>query len=111
ADIPSFPTRRSSDLGFLSCVSCYTVERIARSRYNVDELVQVLKRMRTYAQGSTPLRPQVRPGVRDPSPAQQQQLAKFAQYLSTTHLSKVAKWENPLKTHSRLKDKETRVII
>ncbi|TMB71505.1 MAG: hypothetical protein E6J54_12010 [Deltaproteobacteria bacterium] len=107
----SMPGTDEQKQGFLSCVSCHTVERIARSRYNADELVQVLKRMRTYAQGSTPLRPQVRPGVRDPSPAQQQQMAKFAQYLSTINLSKVAKWEYPLKTLSRPKGKATRVII
>jgi len=107
----SMPGTDEQKQGFLSCVSCHTVERIARSRYNADELVQVLKRMRTYAQGSTPLRPQVRPGVRDPSPAQQQQMAKFAQYLSTINLSKVAKWEYPLKTLPRPKGKATRVII
>jgi virginiamycin B lyase len=97
--------------GFLSCVSCHTVERIARSRYNADEFVHVLKRMRTYAQGSTPTRPQVRLGVRDPSPAQQQQMTKFAQYLSTINLSKVSKWEYPLKMFPRPKGKATRVII
>ena len=107
----SMPGTDEQKQGFLSCVSCHTVERIARSRYNADELVQVLKRMRTYAQGSTPLRPQVRPGVRDPSPAQQQQMTKFAQYLSTINLSKVAKWEYPLKTLPRPKGKATRVII
>ena len=107
----SMPGTDEQKQGFLSCVSCHTVERIARSRYNADELVQVLKRMRTYAQGSTPLRPQVRPGVRDPSPAQQQQMTKFAQYLSTINLSKVAKWEYPLKTLPWPKGKATRVII
>ena len=107
----SMPGTDEQKQGLLSCVSCHTVERIARSRYNADELVQVLKRMRTYAQGSTPLRPQVRPGVRDPSPAQQQQMTKFAQYLSTINLSKVAKWEYPLKTLPRPKGKATRVII
>src|SRR5947208_15256584 len=67
--------------------------------------------MRTYAQGSTPLRPQVRPGVRDPSSAQQQQMTKFAQYLSTINLSKVSKWEYPLKTLPRPKGMATQVII
>jgi virginiamycin B lyase len=64
-----------------------------------------------YAQGSTPIRPQVRPGVRDPSPAQLQQMTKFAQYVSTINLSKVTKWEYPLKTFPRPKGKATRVII
>ena len=107
----SMPGTDEQKQGFLSCVSCHTVERIARSRYNADELLQVMKRMRTYAQGSTPLRPQVRPGVRDPSPAQLQQMTKFAQYMSTINLSKLSKWEYPLKTFPRPKGKATRVII
>ena len=107
----SMPGTDEQKQGFLSCVSCHTVERIARSRYTADEFVHVLKQMRTYAQGSTPTRPQVRPGTRDPSPAQQQQMAKFAQYVSTINLSKVSKWEYPLKTLPRPKGKATRVII
>src|SRR5262249_4871063 len=66
----SMPGTDEQKQGFLSCVSCHTVERIVRSRYNADELLQVMKRMRTYAPASTPLRPQGRPRVRDPSPAQ-----------------------------------------
>jgi virginiamycin B lyase len=107
----SMPGTDEQKQGFLSCVSCHTVERIARSRYTADEFVHVLKRMRTYAQGSTPIRPQVRPGVRDPSPGQLQQMTKFAQYVSTINLSKVSKWEYPLKTFPRPKGKATRVII
>jgi streptogramin lyase len=107
----SMPGTDEQKQGFLSCVSCHTVERIARSRYTADEFVHVLKRMRTYAQGSTPIRPQVRPGVRDPSPGQLQQMTKFAQYVSTINLSKVSKWEYPLKTFPRPKGKSTRVII
>jgi virginiamycin B lyase len=107
----SMPGTDEQKQGFLSCVSCHTVERIARSHYTADEFVHVLKRMRTYAQGSTPTRPQVRPGVRDPSPGQLQQMTKFAQYVSTINLSKVSKWEYPLKTFPRPKGKSTRVII
>ena len=107
----SMPGTDEQKQGFLSCVSCHTVERIARSQYNTDELVQVMKRMRTYAQGSTPTHPQVRPGVREPSPGQLQQMTKFAQYVSTINLSKAAKWDYPLKTFPRPKGKATRVII
>jgi streptogramin lyase len=107
----SMPGTDEQKQGFLSCVSCHTVERIARSHYTADEFVHVLKRMRTYAQGSTPTRPQVRPGMRDPSPNQLQQMTKFAQYVSTINLSKVSKWEYPLKTYPRPKGKSTRVII
>jgi virginiamycin B lyase len=48
----SMPGTDEQKQNFLSCVSCHTMERIARSKYNAEEFVQVLKRMRTYAQGS-----------------------------------------------------------
>ena len=80
----SMPGTDEQKQGFLSCVGCHTVERIARSRYGAEEFVPLLKRMRNYAQGSSPLRPQVRPGAREPSPNQLQQMTKFAQYLSTS---------------------------
>jgi len=107
----SMPGTDEQKQGFLGCVGCHTVERIARSRYSAEEFVPLLKRMRNYAQGSTPLRPQVRPGAREPSQNQLQQMTKFAQYLSTINLSKVAKWEYPLKTLPRPKGNGTQVII
>ncbi|HEX9443446.1 MAG TPA: carboxypeptidase regulatory-like domain-containing protein, partial [Candidatus Binatia bacterium] len=107
----SMPGTDEQKQGFLSCVSCHTVERIARSHYNAEELVAVMKRMRTYAQGSTPLRPQVRPGTRDPSPAQLAQMKKFADYVSTVNLGKSDKWNYALKTLPRPKGKATRVIV
>jgi virginiamycin B lyase len=107
----SMPGSDEQKQGFLSCVSCHTVERIARSRYNAEEFVPLLKRMRNYAQGSMPLHPQVRPGMREPSPNQLAQMTKFAQYLSTINLSKVEKWQYPLQTLPRPKGKSTRVII
>ena len=90
--LASMPGPDEQKQDFLSCVSCHTLEPIVRSRYNATDFVQVIKRMRIYAQGSTRLRPQVRPGTREPSPAQQQQMAKLAQYVSTINLSAVSKW-------------------
>ena len=107
----SMPGTEGQKQGFLGCVGCHTLERIARSRYNAEEFVQVLKRMRNYAQGSTPQRPQVRPGGREPNENQLQQMTKFAQYMSTVNLSKVSKWEYSLKTLPRPKGNATRVII
>ena len=107
----SMPGTDEQKQNFLGCIGCHTVERIARSKYNAEEFVSVLKRMRNYAQGSTPQRPQVRPGGREPSPAQLQQMTKFAQYVSAINLSKVSKWEYPLKSFPRPKGKATRVII
>jgi streptogramin lyase len=107
----SMPGTDEQKQNFLGCIGCHTVERIARSKYNAEEFVSVLKRMRNYAQGSTPLRPQVRPGGREPNANQLQQMTKFAQYVSTINLSKVDKWEYPLKTFPRPKGNATKVII
>ncbi len=107
----SMPGTQEQKQGLLGCVSCHTVERIARSRYTAEEFVVVLKRMRNYAQGSMPTRPQVRPGGRETSPAQLKQMAKLAEYLSTINLSKVSRWEYSLKTFPRPKGKATQVII
>jgi streptogramin lyase len=107
----SMPGTDEQKQGFLSCTSCHTVERIARSKYNAEQMVDVIKRMRTYAQGSTPLRPQVRPGVREPSTSQLAQIKKFAEYISTINLSKGDKWTYALKTLPRPKGAATKVII
>lgn len=104
--------------GFLNCVGCHTLERIVRSRYNAGEFAQVIQRMSTYSQGSTPLRPQKRPvagngggDMEAPRAGANDRLAKQAQYASTINLSSVSKWEYPLKTLPRPKGKATRVII
>ena len=107
----SMPGTQEQKQGLLGCVSCHTVERIARSRYTAEEFVVVLTRMRNYAQGSMPTRPQVRPGGRETSPAQLKQMAKLGEYLSTINLSKVSRWEYALKTFPRPKGKATQVII
>ncbi len=46
---------------FLNCDTCHTFERIVRSQHDAAEFAQVMRRMTTYAQGSTPSRPQLRP--------------------------------------------------
>jgi streptogramin lyase len=107
----SMPGTEEQKQNFLGCIGCHTVERIARSKYNADDFVHVLKRMRNYAQGSVPGRAQVRPGGREPNENVLKQMQSFAQYVSTINLSKVAKWEYPLKTYPRPKGKATKVII
>jgi virginiamycin B lyase len=107
----SMPGTDEQKQGFLSCTSCHTVERIVRSHYNTEQMVEVIKRMRTYAQGSTPMRPQVRPGVREPSASQLAQIKKFAEYVSTINLSKTDKWAYALKTLPRPKGAATKAII
>src|SRR4029079_9954621 len=44
----------------LGCVGCHTIERIARSTYDTEGFLTTVQRMGTYANQSTPLRPQQR---------------------------------------------------
>ena len=44
----SMPGSDEQKQGFLGCVSCHSLERIARSRYGAKEFVQMLKRMRNH---------------------------------------------------------------
>ena len=107
---------------FLNCTSCHTMERIVRSQHDAGEFVQVLRRMTTYAQGSMPTHPQVRPsglagngdgegpmGGGPPPPSAVVQ--KRAEYMASVNLSGSSQWEYPLKTDPRPKGKATRVII
>src|SRR3990172_7386597 len=48
----SMPGTEAQKQQFLGCVSCHTLERIVRSRYNAQEFAQVVRRMGGYTQGS-----------------------------------------------------------
>jgi len=102
---------------FLGCFGCHTLERIVRSQHDAAEFVQVFRRMTTYAQGSTPTRPQLRLGAAraggdmDVSPRTQDQLIKQAEYAATINLSASSKFPYELKTVPRPKGKATKVII
>jgi virginiamycin B lyase len=106
-------TPKQKDL-LLGCVSCHTVERIVRSTHDVDEFVQVQKRMGTYANQSVPTRPQKRMAERlmeergDTRNKVQQERAEF---LSSINLSEHTTWSYPLKTMPRPSGRETQVII
>jgi len=112
----------------LNCTQCHTLEPIVRSRYTAREFPQLLERMARYAQGSTRLRPQLRPnthGGGGPSvimgdsaagregerPVQQSRTAMTAEFLSTINLSSTSRWQYPLKTIPRPTGKATRVIV
>jgi virginiamycin B lyase len=109
--LASMPGTDEQKQPLLGCISCHTLERIVRSRYKADEFLQVIRRMDTYGQGSMPQRPQVRAAARERSQAQQQAMAKLAQYVSTINLSSISRWEYSLKTLPRPNGKATRVII
>ena len=120
----SMPGTDEQKQALLGCTQCHTLEPIVRSRYTATEFPKILDRMNRYAQGSTRLRPQLRPnthgrgvtgdgmaGREGENPARQAQMAKTAEFVSTINLSSSSRWQYPLKTLPRPKGKATQVII
>jgi len=112
ASVPGTQQQKST---LLSCVGCHTVERIVRSKYDIASFTQaILPRMASYANQSTPLRPQLRLGARDTALVGEDQARiqrAQAEWLSTINLSTASAWQFPLKTLPRPRGKATRVII
>jgi virginiamycin B lyase len=110
----SMPGTTQQKRPLLGCVGCHTLERIVRSKYDTDGLVQTLQRMGTYANQSTTLHPQKRLTTRDTDVIGEErnkvQRAQ-AQYFSTINLNGHSGWDYELKTFPRPKGKATRVII
>jgi hypothetical protein len=102
ASVPGTQQQKST---LLSCVGCHTVERIVRSKYDTTGFMQaILPRMASYANQSTPLRPQLRLGARDTALVGEDQARvqrAQAEWLSTINLSTTSAWQFPLKTSSR----------
>lgn len=111
----SFPGTEQEKASIRRCTHCHTLERVARSRHDVDKLTSVIQRMSTYPQLSFPLMIQklVAPrigGGEDPLERQQAGWRRQAQYLSTINLSESEQWAYSFKTLSRPKGRATKVI-
>ena len=105
---------------FADCITCHTVERIVRSRYTASEFDHVvLPRMGTWwgnprhyvARSPAEPRPAVDAAAGTEGGATEGGRAGWGEFLSSINLSKVSRWEFPLKTLPRPKGKGTRVII
>jgi streptogramin lyase len=104
----SMPGTAEQKRPLIECMSCHTLERVARSRFTADQIVDVLRRMENYANNSTTQHPQLRVAKRAPS----EKLAReLADYLATVNLSGRATWSYPLKTLPRPRGRATHVII
>ena len=57
----SMPGDDAQKRALLGCVTCHSLERIVRSKYDADGFLQTIARMGTYANQSTPLLPQRAP--------------------------------------------------
>ena len=121
----SWPGDERAKNSLLNCTQCHTLERVARSKHTATEWEAVIQRMSRYAQGSTPSRPQLRPGSSTGDALLQQSdtgregdapvaadlLKQTARYLASINLSEGPTWSYPLKTLPRPKGRATRVVI
>ncbi len=114
--LASFPGTDPEKASIRACAHCHTLERVARSRYDVDTLTTVIERMSTYPQLSFPMKIQklvaarLGGGGEDPLEQRRAGWRRQAQYLSTVNLSNGDHWSFALKTHPRPKGRATKVI-
>jgi virginiamycin B lyase len=109
----SFPGTGEQKRALIECMSCHTLERIARSKFNADEFMPVLKRMSNYANNTIQARPQRR-AVEIEFP--EDRARKVAEYLASINLSQNATgsngtWPYELQTLPRPSGPATRVVI
>jgi imidazolonepropionase-like amidohydrolase/streptogramin lyase len=113
--LASFPGTDVQKGAIRGCTHCHTLERIARTRYDVDRMMAVIERMSTYPQLSFPLKIQKLPAPRigggQESPEQRRAAwRRQAEYLTTINLSAGSEWSYPLKTLPRPTGRATEVI-
>lgn len=121
----SWPENTAIKNGLLNCTQCHSLQPIVQSTFTKDQWIPIINRMARYAQGSTPTRPQLRPGSgagnallqqslvgrEGEPPVQSELVAATAEYLASVNLSAGPTWRYPLKTLPRPTGKATRVII
>jgi virginiamycin B lyase len=94
------------------CMSCHTLERIARSSHTAEEWVAIIPRMLRYAQNTMPIAPQMRTGESTGLLVQQpERLQRLAEYLASVNLSASETFPYELKTLKRVSGKGTRAIV
>jgi virginiamycin B lyase len=94
------------------CMSCHTLERIARSTHTAEEWAQVIPRMLRYAQNTIPLAPQLRTGESTGLLVQQpERLQRLAEYLATVNLSTSDTFPYEFKTLERVSGNAGRAIV
>src|SRR5215813_5277596 len=111
----SFPGTEQEKSSIRACTHCHTLERVAKSRYDVDKLTSVIERMSTYPQLSFPFMIQKLVAARigggeEPLEQRQEGWKRQARYLTTLNLSSSPEWNYHMKTLARPKGKATKVI-
>ena len=108
--LASFPGTDQQKLPLLGCTGCHTLERIARSTHDENEWMTTIKRMATYAQESSPLKPQkTEDSFLGRTPPEV--LQRLAAYLATLNLSQGPQWKYPLKVMPRVSGPGTHVVV
>jgi virginiamycin B lyase len=94
------------------CMSCHTLERIARSTHPSEEWMAIIPRMLRYAQNTIPVAPQLRTGESTGLLVQQpDRLKRLADYLATVNLSDSEGFAYPLQTLKRISGRGTRAVV
>jgi streptogramin lyase len=107
--ILSVPGEDAQKRALTGCTNCHTVERILTSKYNAEEMLDVIKRMAQYSNNSFHGKPQLRAEVRDINrfvPNAEKVAAYFASINRSGGEQKFA-----FKTLPRVKGPGTRVIM
>jgi streptogramin lyase len=109
----------------LGCTQCHTLDPIVNSRFTAEEWPRIFNRMSRYGQGSTRLRPQLRPntqqganitgdemlGREGENPVRASAAKRVAEFAASINLSESSRWSYDLKTLPRPKGKAAKVII
>lgn len=108
--LASFPGTDAQKSAVLACTGCHTLQRIARSTHDETEWVATIKRMASYAQESSPLKPQkTEDSFLGRTPPEV--LQRLAAYLATVNLSTGTEWKYPLKVMPRITGDGTHVVV
>ena len=106
----SMPGTDAQKKFLLNCIGCHTLERIMKSSYDAEGMIEVINRMATYYPGTTPLRPQRLAGnfqrMRDRG-----NVKPIVDWLEKINLSQQDTWQFPLKTLPRPTGKSTKVVF
>src|SRR5262249_22477013 len=105
----SVPGTQEQKVQLGGCVNCHTLQRVLFSRFDADEMAQVVQRMTMHTNNSSVMHPWMRPSDGRVGPPAAGQIA-FGKYLSSINLSAAETFEFPLKTLPRPKGKATQVI-
>ena len=99
----------------LSCVGCHTLDKIMMSKHDAEGFVQTIKRMGTYANQSTFIRPQKRLTGRDTDlvgeDREKLQRAQAEYFATLNQSAKGTGWTYEFKPFARPKGRATRVVI